>query len=342
MTDKFTIISNDETVVKGKDLKIIKGRICKPHNDLMSQEVGGDHKSIHDDETAAKVGFKGAPIHGTVHWSQFTPLLLKVFGKKWFENGNISVHFLKPVTHLEPCRVYCVLPKSTNEKQTFIWMEKEDGQRTIVLKGTASCGIPYSKNSMVQKRISKIKPLSNATKFVLMNFKIGEKSKRETNVGIYFGKKIGVLFPYTIENKNKIITEPHDWFTKKYGGNSPWGRPILAPELLNAICFYTVHNVQWLEGGYTDPRPIGLFGGCEINIINGPVFPNKMYDLQREVVALGETRGTEYVWVKTTLYNAGTNEVVCTMLLQNLSLKRSVDTYQQEREAAENKIRSRI
>ena len=41
------------------------------------QKIGHIGKTIHDEKTAAAVGFSGgAPIHGTVHWSQFTPLML--------------------------------------------------------------------------------------------------------------------------------------------------------------------------------------------------------------------------------------------------------------------------
>ena len=35
---------------------MIIGRVCRPHNDLMHQVVGGGHKAIHDEETAAAVG----------------------------------------------------------------------------------------------------------------------------------------------------------------------------------------------------------------------------------------------------------------------------------------------
>ena len=45
--------------------------------------------------TRFEVGLSLAPIHGTVHWSQLTPLLLEAFGKEWFETGCISVHFMK-------------------------------------------------------------------------------------------------------------------------------------------------------------------------------------------------------------------------------------------------------
>lgn len=64
-----------------------------------------------------------APIHGTVHWSQLTPLLLEAFGKEWFETGCISVHFVKMVGHLQPVR--CFLESEGSQRK--VWMEHMDG-----------------------------------------------------------------------------------------------------------------------------------------------------------------------------------------------------------------------
>ena len=40
---------------------------------------------IHDDATAAELGFRGGTVAGDVHMNQFPPVLLRVFGKEWFE-----------------------------------------------------------------------------------------------------------------------------------------------------------------------------------------------------------------------------------------------------------------
>ena len=37
--------------------------------------------------------------------------------------------------------------------------------------------------------------------------------------------------------------------------------------------------------------PVGMFGGCEVRIVNGPVFMDKPYHVTREMVGKGETRG---------------------------------------------------
>ncbi|MBN1380669.1 MAG: hypothetical protein JXA41_03230 [Deltaproteobacteria bacterium] len=47
--------------------------------------------SIHNDETAKKVGMRGGTIPGTVHLNLFPPLMLELFGRQWFEIGCISM-----------------------------------------------------------------------------------------------------------------------------------------------------------------------------------------------------------------------------------------------------------
>lgn len=326
------IVPNDCRVVPAAECSaVIVGPVCKPHNDLMKQDVGSDHKAIHDDETARAAGFAAAPIHGTVHWSQLTPLLLEAFGTRWFEHGSVSVHFRNTVGHLEPVRAFVGQP-APGQTQVRIWMEKEDPARTRVFDGTASCDAHDTAGpSMVQQRIMAVKPL--ATPPALMRFNIGERSKRESDIRIEFGTKIGKLFPYTVEEKNRIITEPHPWFTQESGHTSPWGRAVLSPELLNAIMFYTSYRAHWQQGGRLDTRPVGMFGGCEARMINGPVFVGESYDLDREVVAIGETPKTEYVWTRTRLYAPGTDTVVATMDLQQMSLKATLPSYADERAA---------
>eukprot|EP00438_Fugacium_kawagutii_P036128 Skav236847 [mRNA] locus=scaffold1027:253413:258249:+ [translate_table: standard] len=112
------------------ELPCLVGAWRRPPNDLQEQEVGGGHKAIHDDATAAKVGLKLAPIHGTVHWSQLTPLLLEAFGPAWFETGSISVHFVNMVGHLQPVRAFLEI---SDKNQRKVWMEHMDGRAPQLL-----------------------------------------------------------------------------------------------------------------------------------------------------------------------------------------------------------------
>ncbi len=67
---------------------------------LAAQSYDG-HKSVHDAESAAKLGLAGAPIEGPTHFSQFEPLGAALWGERWFSQGCISAHFQTMVVESE-------------------------------------------------------------------------------------------------------------------------------------------------------------------------------------------------------------------------------------------------
>mmetsp|Transcript_67187 Transcript_67187/g.119610 ORF Transcript_67187/g.119610 Transcript_67187/m.119610 type:complete len:346 (+) Transcript_67187:41-1078(+) len=313
------------------------GEWRRPHNDLQHQQVGGGHKAIHDDATAAKIGFGAAPIHGTVHWSQFTPLLLKAFGPSWFETGSLSVHFITPVSHMQPVRAFVAKPDPAKQaQQVEIWMEHIDGR--MVLQGTASVGLKRGEmTTMVQSKIASIKPVKG--NLVFQRQPVGAKTENEERAFITFDSPIGPLFPFTHSKKLEIITEYHPWFGKESGTSSPWGRPILPPESLNQIMlgvcgttelgrFPIIPEDEWLKKEMGGRTPVGLFGGCEVIMHSGPVFPDEEYTVTREFVGKGETPRAEFRWTRALLREAKTGKLVAEMTLQDMSLKASFDGYE--------------
>lgn len=299
--------------------------------------MGGGHKAIHDDETAAKIGFGAAPIHGTVHWSQFTPLLLQAFGRAWFETGSISVHFVTPVSHLQPVRAFLARPEPGKlAQQVDIWMEHMDGR--VVLEGTASVGLKLGEmKTMAQSKIESIKPVKGSLLFV--RHPVGTKTTNVETARIDFNSEVGPLFPFTLNQKLEIITEFHPWFTEEGGQLSPWGRAVLPPEALNQIMLGLAGShepAQWPEapedswfreacGGRT---PVGLFGGCEVIMHSGPVFVGEDYQITRELLGKGETPRAEFRWVRTLLSQAKTGKLVAEMSLQEMMLKASFEGYE--------------
>src|SRR3954471_18010968 len=110
----------------------VTGPLRAPAQMLADQEVDG-HASVHDGETAAKLGLAGAPIEGPTHFSQFDPLAVALWGQAWFEHGYISSHFRTMVVEGE--EVVASLT-TTGAGAARIEAHKADG--TPVLTGTAS------------------------------------------------------------------------------------------------------------------------------------------------------------------------------------------------------------
>mmetsp|Transcript_19286 Transcript_19286/g.54483 ORF Transcript_19286/g.54483 Transcript_19286/m.54483 type:complete len:345 (+) Transcript_19286:65-1099(+) len=317
----------------------LAGEWRRPHNDLQQQEVGGGHKAIHDDATAAEAGFAAAPIHGTVHWSQFTPLLLQAFGPAWFETGSISVHFANIVGHLQPVRAFVGRPVAGKAaQQVDIWMEHMDGR--VVLEGTAGVGLkPGEATTMVQSKIAGIKPVKG--NLVLVRHPVGTTSLNEETAKIEHDSRIGPLFPFTLKKKLEIITEFHPWFTKEGGSKSPWGRAVLPPESLNQIMlgmcgtkvgarWPAVEADRWLHQAMAGRTPVGFFGGCEVIIHSGPVFVDEEYKITRELVGKGEISKAEFRWMRTLLRDRS-GKLVAEMTLQDMMLKSSVKGYKELR-----------
>src|SRR3954468_19687025 len=66
--------------------------------------------SIHDDETAQRLGLRGGTVAGSVHLDLFPPLLIEVFGPRWYERGSISINFKNPTVDREPTQAFVARP----------------------------------------------------------------------------------------------------------------------------------------------------------------------------------------------------------------------------------------
>ncbi len=78
---------------------------------------------------------------------------------------------------------------------------------------------------------------------------------------------------------------------------------------------------------------VGLFADQEIRLLDGPVLVAQPYDIEREVVALSGSRRTESMWVRSTLYAAGTERKVAQMLLNLATMKETYAPYEKEHAA---------
>jgi hypothetical protein len=87
------------------------GAMRKPINSAI-KIVG----SIHDDNMASRLGLRGGTVAGSIHLELFPPLLLKAFGQRWFERGNVSIYFLDPTTDREEVRARVKVPASSDAR----------------------------------------------------------------------------------------------------------------------------------------------------------------------------------------------------------------------------------
>ncbi len=296
---------------------VLSGPYRSPKQMLASQEYGG-HLSIHDDKTAETLGFKGAPIEGPTHFTQFVPLLTEVWGQQWFETGCLSAHFQNMVVEGEEVKAFVQLPQN-DEKQVAVWAEKKDG--TPVLNGTASIGADHEPTALEQ-RIAKLRPAEKLV--VLRDLNVGDKLEVPDTVKMDFDQHLGALYPFTLREKLAAITEDTPLHTAE-GEASPWGRPVIPLEMVCVLAQYS-GKPDWK---IRQPH-IGLFADLEIGMLKGPLFVGQEYKIDREVIAIGETRRTEGYWVKNTIRDHASNEPLAYVLLHHAIMKDSFPGYAEE------------
>lgn len=299
------------------------GPLRQPRQMLADQRYDG-HKSIHDDAMAEGLGLRAGPIEGPTHFSQFDPLLYHVFGKAWFETGCISAHYQNMVVEGEEVRAF-VQPDPSQPHFVRLHAEKRDG--TPVLTGTASVGNAEGRPHELQLRIAKLRPPTGLV--INRDLKVGQRGAVVEKVRMGFDTHMGNHYPFTLADKLAVITEPSPWYTREAGHESPWGRPIIPTEMISVLLGSTS-----AQSGLSGRKPaVGLFAGQEIRLLQGPLFVDQDYELEREIIALSEGARTESIWVRTRVYDAGTRMRVAEMILNGAVMKASYPAYESEARA---------
>lgn len=259
--------------------------------------------SIHDDDTAAELGFRGGTVAGDIHMNQFPPILVEVFGNEWFERGNLSLNFKNATIDLEKVQAFAE-PLKQGENQVRVWMEREDG--LLVCEGTAAIG-DHSNSELRRKNLHPCHP---------EELRILRRCKPGMSLGSYdIVAKTDVQFERYDRN---LISDPMTWYKE----GSPWGDPIAAP------C--TILEFLWgnaMRGlGPLVEESTGLFGAMEISYTNGPLIMGKKYRIDCEVVCVSQSPKTEIVWYDQHAYNEAGDHVV-TLRIQSRAMKASSPLY---------------
>jgi hypothetical protein len=296
---------------------ILSGPLRAPRQMLQHQEYDG-HASLHDDQMAQGLGFKGAPIEGPTHFSQFDPLLERLWGRAWFERGCISAHYLNMVVEGEQVRAFVEMP-AAGAQRTRVWAEKADG--TPVLEASASIG-PAHAQTLLEERMARLKPPGPLV--ILRDLKVGQTGLRDELVSMGPDQHMGALYPFSLADKLACITESSSWYRSAEA--SPWGRPIIPFEMISVLV-----NSSSRQAGFTVKGPaIGLFADLQVRMVDGPLFVGESYRIRREILALSESRRTESYWVLSRVFDASGEHLKAEMLLNSATLKESYAPYAQE------------
>lgn len=285
---------------------VLGGPLRKPRN-LLTAQTYGQHASIHDDETAQRLGFQGGTVEGPTHFSQFAPLGAALWGCAWFEHGCVSVHFRAPAYDGEEVQAF-VDSSTAAERWAHIWMTKGDG--TEVLTGTMSIG-PKHPVTALDQRLAALRAPSGSLS-VLQDVRMGERTERQ-RVRLSTDQAMGDLYPFSLAEKLCVITEPSPIYLAEAG--NPFGRATMPMEMISVLAQYRAVDTFRVR-----PGTIGLFADLEIKLLSGPLFPDTDYELDREVQAVSTSRRTESVWIRSCFYEPGAASPLATVLLNSAFL----------------------
>jgi hypothetical protein len=282
-------------------VEVLAGPVRRPRN--LAAGVAG---SIHDDETATALGFRGGTVAGSIHMDQFPPLALRAFGSGWFEDGSLSLYFRHATTDGEPVRAFLERPPRQRDAQTRAWATTSDD--VVVAEGTAGRGQPAELSAL---RSRDMRPVDPAQLRILAGVKPGTSLGEVT------------LSPDGERQSQRIgqhgMTEPLDWYT----GPSPWGGPIAAPSAVVDLLYARLLDDAKASMG----DHVGLFGAIEIRFSSGPVLLDCRYRVTGEVVAVSQTPKTEVMWFDSRACDDDSGELVADMRMMLRQLKQSSPLY---------------
>ena len=259
--------------------------------------------SIHNDDVAKPLGFRGGTVAGIIHHEQFAPVMLEVFGERWFEHGSLSLYYTWATTDSEPVRIWIEKPKGNANEQLAVWMEHENGNK--VLEGTVSVGaVDPAQSALAQKFAARPQGGENR---ILANIPVGEAHT-----------EIRRVTPKEQAGRREVITEDSSWYWEE----SPWGGPICTPVTMFRVLDASQHLADKLP-----PKVVGLYGAIEIRVDGGPLYVDKDYEVTAKVLAVGETPKTEVMWREATLRDPDTNKDIASLLMQNRWMKGSSELW---------------
>jgi hypothetical protein len=269
-----------------------------------------DRGSIHDNETAQRLGLRGGTIAASTHLDQFPPLLLASFGPAWFEQGTISLYFRHATTDGEP--VQAQVGEHQPNSHSVAMMHTPEG--TLVAEGTASVDGPgdldgptalFSRD--LRHDLSGLKILANLSRGDPVEPGVGRIDGADQTRRIHDG----------------LVTEPLTdlgWYT----ASSPWGSPPRPIATLSAVVSMFSRTAE----AALMPRigsAVGMWGAIEIAMVNGPVLVDTDYDVHGAICALGSTPQTEVMWYDMVASQAGS--VIATMRILTRFMKASSPLY---------------
>lgn len=263
------------------------GEFRAPHNGFQASA-----SSIHNDETASKLGFKGGTVPGSVHMDQFGPMLLKLYGEAWFEQGNISCHFMQATVDKEELQAMV----DPGEPRSRLAAFNREGAQILV--GTAS-GQAVDPQSEVEQRLAGQTPAAPGALRIYADVKVGDTT---SDIPMKVG---GESYKASLER----ITERLAIYDKG----------VLSP----AHVIRLAHMARPFVLAKSKQPYVGLFGALEVRQLAGPLLADKDYVGRTTMRKMSESPRTENAWYNVDIADKETGKDVASVTFLIRAMKPS-------------------
>lgn len=213
---------------------------------------------------------------------QFAPLLLERFGKDWLKRGTLSVYFRNATLSGQPVRAF-LAPADKGSGASQLEMRDEAGR--IVCEGHACLGQPLEPTPLRQRLVSSVDGTPGP---LLAGLHIGRRARRVPSriaMERFRQDVAGVTAPIAAYAEGALPAN-------------------LSIDVLRAV---EPHLVSLPAGC------VGLYGGIELQLLEGPLRADTVYHCDGEVLAAGQTPRTETLWYSAEAYEQ--DRLVARMLM---------------------------
>ena len=263
------------------------GEFRAPHNGFQASA-----SSIHNDETAAKLGFKGGTVPGSVHMDQFGPMLLKLYGEAWFEQGNISCHFMQATVDKEELQAMV----DPGEPRSRLAAFNRDGAQILVGTASAQAVDPQSE---VEQRLAGQTPAAPGALRIYADVKVGDTTS-------------DIPMKVSLESYKASLER----ITERL---AIYDKGVLSP----AHVIRLAHMARPFVLAKSKQPYVGLFGALEVRQLAGPLVADKDYVGRTTMRKLSESPKTENAWYNVDIADAATGKDVASVTFLIRAMKPS-------------------
>lgn len=238
-----------------------------------AQEAG----SIHDDEKARELGFRGGFVPGSVVGMAAMPAIAAAYGQEWMEGGWYSFTFVSPVYVDDEVRE--VAQRSGDD----LAIQVVDPSGRLCCNGRAGLGAVTPWDTAADG--------THGAEGVLPGIEIGHRFVPEQ---------------FTPDRDHCAMTvrsssDPTPW----YGDASPWGESVVPLEYLHVVALHLVRNpAQPRLPRTTGVREPGMWAQHDI-AVSGPLFMGREYSIEEWVADKGRSGRTIFLTYEFTISEGG-------------------------------------